>query len=533
MRPAVHNHRIIKTSSSASAASSAVSTSLDSAPSALAGKNVLLPISNAAQNIIQQHYPGGGGIGRLNENDHHHLGGKHVVSGGNSDREQINNLQRRIKELEKDNFQLNHHVQQAEQTIRNYRDLMANNLNKNYTNNDSSSTSMPPLKSQSAPASALPNNNQQLQGQLQQQASTITTLEQKIKDINQKLVDVTTQKERFQHKLDEYLPQIRERDEWKKQVEQLQQTNRLKQAEIQTLQDQILFLTQQLKQTKTPSPIKTVPSGGSLKDHTSLIVNMHQQIKNLQQEIHTLRSKVQHSTSSILDTVLMDIQQIHDRCTQSSQYWKQALQNKTSEFIVYRVEHDRIEKSLRDEIQELKQQQQHGSSMSGSLQRQVNPSPMPPRNHGTNTSNPTPDGKTYLTPIVSRKVPTNSQQTNAVIQTPVITSGPEVREVFCSPLLDWKLQELNEESLRKKIQSHEQEIIRLQKEVDIKNTNLESFTQRLQAATKALTGLQDVHNAEIKAIKHVAHIKELMRVAKEREQIIDRDRAHMEIKHLK
>jgi hypothetical protein len=61
----------------------------------------------------------------------------------------------------------------------------------------------------------------------------------------------------------------------------------------------------------------------------------------------------------------------------------------------------------------------------------------------------------------------------------------------------------------------------------------DSFQQRLGSATQALQGLQEVHQAELKAVRHEAHIKDLLRVAKEREADIEKDRLQIELKHIK
>ena len=42
-----------------------------------------------------------------------------------------------------------------------------------------------------------------------------------------------------------------------------------------------------------------------------------------------------------------------------------------------------------------------------------------------------------------------------------------------------------------------------------------------------------MHAAEIKAVKHIAHIKELLRVAKEREVVIEREHMVIEMKKLR
>lgn len=56
---------------------------------------------------------------------------------------------------------------------------------------------------------------------------------------------------------------------------------------------------------------------------------------------------------------------------------------------------------------------------------------------------------------------------------------------------------------------------------------------RLQSASQALAGLQEVHQAEVKAVKHEAHVKDLLRVAKEREAALEKDKLQIELKHNK
>jgi len=61
------------------------------------------------------------------------------------------------------------------------------------------------------------------------------------------------------------------------------------------------------------------------------------------------------------------------------------------------------------------------------------------------------------------------------------------------------------------------------------NTNV---TEKLLAAAQELRTLQQVHLAEVQAVKHTAHIKELVRIAREREASIERDRMAIELRNL-
>lgn len=59
------------------------------------------------------------------------------------------------------------------------------------------------------------------------------------------------------------------------------------------------------------------------------------------------------------------------------------------------------------------------------------------------------------------------------------------------------------------------------------------YATQLQSAQTAVASLSNVHAAEIKAVKHLSHIKELTRIAKEREYAIEIDRMSIECKYLK
>lgn len=70
-------------------------------------------------------------------------------------------------------------------------------------------------------------------------------------------------------------------------------------------------------------------------------------------------------------------------------------------------------------------------------------------------------------------------------------------------------------------------------EVETLKRRSQEFQEKIVKTSQAITSLSGLHLAEIKSIKHLAHIRELIRVAKEREQAIDKDRMIIEIKQLK
>ena len=85
----------------------------------------------------------------------------------------------------------------------------------------------------------------------------------------------------------------------------------------------------------------------------------------------------------------------------------------------------------------------------------------------------------------------------------------------------------------KLIAEKDRELEKLKAELVEANKKLSAYTNRLESAVKELATLETVHAAEIKAAKHITHVKELVRVAKDREYFIERDRMVIELNHLR
>ncbi|KAJ1432257.1 hypothetical protein B484DRAFT_429964 [Ochromonadaceae sp. CCMP2298] len=84
-----------------------------------------------------------------------------------------------------------------------------------------------------------------------------------------------------------------------------------------------------------------------------------------------------------------------------------------------------------------------------------------------------------------------------------------------------------------RINQHERELLGVAGGAAEEQLRAEHYRHRLMSAVLALNGLQEVHAAEVKAVKHEAHVKDLLRVAKEREASIERDRLAIELKFIK
>jgi len=84
-----------------------------------------------------------------------------------------------------------------------------------------------------------------------------------------------------------------------------------------------------------------------------------------------------------------------------------------------------------------------------------------------------------------------------------------------------------------RIAEHEKDVQRFVQESAEQKARVGHYKERLRSATNALSGLQEVHAAEVKAVKHEAHVKDLMRVAKEREAAIEKDKLSIQINYIK
>lgn len=107
------------------------------------------------------------------------------------------------------------------------------------------------------------------------------------------------------------------------------------------------------------------------------------------------------------------------------------------------------------------------------------------------------------------------------------------RDQCNSPLSPLQNQQIQELKYNKRLSEQDAELQRISQLCDYHQRRAESAMQQLAKVALAMKSLQEVHAAEIKAVKHEAHIRDLLRVAKEREASIEKDRLVVEVKHLK
>ena len=106
------------------------------------------------------------------------------------------------------------------------------------------------------------------------------------------------------------------------------------------------------------------------------------------------------------------------------------------------------------------------------------------------------------------------------IQVPVI---PVHKHQGCDPL----------SPVAAKGAQHQDTITRLQSDIEQQKSRINEYQNRLRDACNCLYRFQEIHFNEVAAVKHIAHVKDLGRVAAMRESTIEHDRVMSELKYAK
>lgn len=392
-----------------------------------------------------------------------------------SDKEQINNLQQRVKDLEKENFKLQHHVQQAEQSIRNYREILQAHNITNLTppisgkENKTNSKSQPaiPSASEIPMPSKPPVDVDAIRAQHQLEIKALRDQSEKVKrDMEQMLQSLRSEKDTQAKSAMDALQQLqrlqeefkREREEWERRSQEkdaLLQSKAGEQENLSKLHSQLqeqlqqALASQQLK-AKTPSPKKR-PARPLLEEFSSHITAHATLINQVQSQIRVLKDGTKEDLANLQHFCHQSVQLVVRRC-------KELLQRKELEVERLKIDHDTTIISYMEQIEDLSSQ--------------------------------------LITAQTMRMQTTFTRQ-----------------DMACSPM-----KSISDAAAR---------------ETEETSTLIRQLKKQLEDAHLGVAGLQEVHGAEIKAVKHVAHVKELQRVAREREQSLDKDRLSIELKHLK
>jgi hypothetical protein len=119
-------------------------------------------------------------------------------------------------------------------------------------------------------------------------------------------------------------------------------------------------------------------------------------------------------------------------------------------------------------------------------------------------------------------------------KSPPKTTVKDVYDTSCSPFsptVNRQLREANK--IIADPQPNELEIQLLVKANQEHERCIHEHKEKLHRLETAIGNLQSVHAAEVKAVKHFYHVKDLIRVAKEREEQLHRDKLHIELNNLR
>lgn len=383
-----------------------------------------------------------------------------------SDRDQLTNLQQRIKDLEKENFRLAHHVQQAEHSLRNYREILAAyNININQV------IPKPGGGGHNVPLQ-IPPRPQELE------------LEKKYHYATKQIEELLAEKLKLSFSLAERSAecsnQNRQLDEERQRHSQLQQQlmmtkeqHNKSSAEAACQIEEILKENEGLKmrlqqQQQQPKPSPTI--------HNNNLQPLLVELKSLRKNEQALRSVFTHEMQAMNVFVNQSLQELKS----VAMFAQRELNCKRQELVAAKVDKELAVLTMQQQIDILQSRLLQFESSKPRTPVKVKTSPKKPDN--------------------DRLIQHHEAQIKQ--QEECITS-------FQSQLSD------------------------LQSELSSSQESLTNTLKRFEKATSALHGLQEVHCAEVKAIKHLAHVRELLRVAKEREAGLERDRLAIEIKHLK
>jgi len=477
-----------------------------------------------------------------------------VHSNDTLNKDSILNLQKRVKELEKENFRLNHHVQQAEQSIKNYRDMFNNQLQQPKGLN----SPLSPIED----TSLLPKHKE-----LQAQITTLQTTNHELTTKNQQLHNEN-------HKL------LHEIQHSNKQKEQLQLENgkliakcTQEQLTVHTVQRQYDQLTQRYQLLTTI----TQQSHAQYKDALTCMSQVYgEEMEDFAKQLQVLQYAIEQllamkmmilpgtggkptvnnggsgggegvatesmksmmmmtpikSSASLLSLALLTPKQPPSSTT--TKYYHNSNNNSSNKLVTNNNTPNNKSNNKKHFFADTNNNNNNSTNSSSKSNNNSIPSPAINTTAALRGS-----PNTIKTPNTLKKSPIAAAAvvTTGTIATPKVTSllknsssspTTSFQDIACSPIIVVA----NAHStpftpfLSSPQSHHETSYEELL-------ATLEHQTSILEETKQALQTFHGLHLAEVKSIKHLAHIRELLRIAKEREFTIQLDRMNTELNYLR
>lgn len=489
-------------------------------------------------------------------------------AGGASENDTKDHLRRRIKELEKEVTKLTTHIQQAEQSIKNYRVSLSEKSPRVGGNGRDCAMQTDPDDTAKLQAS--------LKATQDKLAATVDEL-RTLRDVKDSLFNERKQIVENSRRKEEFLSVS---------VQAGEET-------INQLRNQVRGLEEKLEQSASGLAAPAAPAAVSQNDDVGLLEKLLAQItlvNELKGEIAQLHKKLSADHIAMHNALQSDYQTILNKVLQDNEATQKAHQQALQ---AAETEKNALCTSLlntKTNLELARSEQQRLLLLTESLQQALAAAAVPIKEYlhsTTNTDLPVPINVNSIstsTPTSPVRVPKTPVKTEPI---PVQTSKHDQQLSPFSPLQNRTSREAAAAAIQADLQiqsklrvaEKDAEIELLQRQIakdqvhlsaqsdDLMNLRLlllsererfdqicakqesqlaqrstqcmndrlrvESIQQRLQSAAQAFAALQEVHAAEIKAVKHEAHIKDLLRVAKEREAALEKDRLQIEIKHIK
>ncbi|RYG68725.1 hypothetical protein EON64_04535, partial [archaeon] len=340
-------------------------------------------------------------------------------------------LNKRVKELEKENFKLNHHVQQAEQTMRNYRSLL---LKHNINPSEPITAPIPAPVPQSSTPPKAPEKSEKVASDAMLAAlqHTINTLQSDIATLHTHIAQLDLENKSLTQSLAEYKSKQGGVQELVRQAEALQQGMRVRERKIHEMENEMAGYKTDIQRHVLRN-----------KKLQCLLEVMSEQLRGLKEEQQELRGVMSQGVQTVHMHLQAQLSHILHRTRQS----KALSPKKPSP-----LKMDRASR-LEEELEGLRGQLEGYRGQVDTL-------------------------TTHMQSLSNAAGGTHAELAQAQSQVMVLT-------------------------------------------------------ERLNSVQAGIQDMQTLHQGEVKAVRHVAHIKELRRLAKEREESIEKDRLGMEVKFLK
>lgn len=498
-------------------------------------------------------------------------------------------LKKRLKELEKENFKLTHHVKQAEQSIKSYRGFLVNsNSNKTDTSvqTDISDVSNSYQNSLNSNRSGNCSNDHKRNSLNTSSNKSINS--NNISNLNN---DIDTNKN---------LSNTKTIEELTKKVEELTETNNNLIEKNNSLHTQNMELSNNLQgvsiqlQNTSNEKVTLTNTYTNKMNELELLISFNQKkfqlekncfmeklisfygiIKDIKKDylcstnsVQMLINEYKNEVSNECNNIISMIIQKYNQDVTNYKLMIETLSNEKDVLTMKQQQYDhcnvKVTKPSTNDIGSSPiLSKKPSKSDLHTPKRSPKSSPKNDNSHSRFFKNNLDDIHSDITSSISKVHNTYNQKINAIVNNSQTVSSNSSHEFkICSVATPVKttLEVSPTTSIRKAVKDDNNhlvttlkistttvsndtnsndllkqkdlEIVQLTSDLKLCRLQLDEVIVKFDIVNKELLNLEEVHAAEVKAAKHVAHVKDLVRVAKDREISIEKDRQAVEIKHL-